>query len=127
MLFEEGHPLISREDWLEYQSFQRSPLCLSYSECVNRENLNLPYWFLPLALGVLVAGPGFLRPHYIAKLALASRGWSKRSADCNERKVGKTRLRVRRTNDRRYWIISRWLPGVPMYDTRSETIVCLFG
>jgi hypothetical protein len=124
-MFEEGHPIISREDWLGLQSFQCSRLSLSFSGCVNREDVDLPYWFLPLSRGALIAGPGLLRPHYNAKLA--SRGWTRRSADCYERRIGKTRLRVRRTNDGRFWLISRWLPGVRMYDSRSETIVHLFG
>jgi hypothetical protein len=126
MIFEEGHPVISREHWLEFRNFQLAPTSLRFSGRVNREDVDLPYWFLPLSRGALIAGPGLLGPHYDA--SLASRGWTRRSADVYERKIGKTRLRVRRTNDGRFWLISRWLPGVPMHsDRRSETIVDWFG
>jgi hypothetical protein len=132
MMFDEGHPIISRKDWMNFQLWMGDlpnwQLLTDFSGSVDRESIDLPYWFLPLSRGALIAGPGLLGPHYISKLALASRGWTRRSADVYERTIGKTRLRVRRTNDGRFWLISRWLPGVPMHsDRRSETIVHLFG
>jgi hypothetical protein len=124
MFFDVGHPLVSRKDWLQFSS-QLSPY---FSQAIDRETLDLPYWFLPLSRGVVVAGPLLLhRTGYRMRRGLLP-DWKRVRADVYQRSIGKTRLRVRRTNDRRAWIISRWRPGISMHsDVDSETLAHRFG
>ena len=130
MMFDEGHPIISREDWIKFQlwigDLQTQQLMIYFSGSVGRDCMELPYWFLPLSRGAILPGRHLFRHDYHPGLALP--GWIKRWADCYEQRVGETRLRVRRTNDGQFWLISRWPPGISMHsDRRSETIVHGFG
>jgi hypothetical protein len=130
MLFGPGHPIVSFQEWMKFRlsicNLQTSQLTRHLGGSVGRESIELPYWFLPLCRGVILPGPHLFRPDFDPNLA--SYGWTMRSAEVFERSVGKTRLRVRRTNDGRFWIISRWPPNVRMNsDRRSETIVHQFG
>jgi hypothetical protein len=123
-MFEPGHPIISRKDWLQFSG----QLSLYFSQAIDREQLDLPYWFLPLAGGVIVASPALLHRTGYKVGGPQPLGWTRVKAAVFQLKVGKTRLRVRRTNDGRFWIVSRWPPGVPMHsDKDSETLVHLFG
>jgi hypothetical protein len=130
MLFGPGHPIVSYQEWMKFRlaicDLQTCQLIRHLGGSVGRESIELPYWFLPLSRGAILPGPHLFRPDYDPNLA--SHGWTLRSAEVFERSVGTTRLRVRRTNDRRFWIISRWPPNVRMNsDRRSETIVHQFG
>jgi hypothetical protein len=130
MFFEPGHPIVSYQQWMNFRlemcDLQTSLIAPYFSGSVGRESIELPYWFLPLSRGVILPGPHLFRPDFDPNLAAL--GWTRRSADVFERTVDKTRLRVRRTNDGHFWIISRWPPNIRMNsDKRSETIVHRFG
>jgi hypothetical protein len=119
MLFE-GHPVVDRKHWI---SFCRN-LNPYFSRAIGREQLDLPYWFAPLAWGVIVAGPALLLRTACKESVL---GWTRRSDDVYQRAFGKVRVRVRRTNDG-YWLISRWQPGKSLRsDRNSETLLHSFG
>jgi hypothetical protein len=123
MLYE-GHPDVSQQHWLAF-SRQLSP---HFSQAISREQLDLPHWFLPLARGAIVAGPPLLRCTGCKVRGRRSPEWTRVKTNVFQRDVGKTRLRVRRTNDGRFWIISRWPPGVSrLSDKYSETLVHIFG
>ena len=120
MLFGPDHPVVDRVYWLSFSS-QLNP---SFS-AIGRERIELPYWFCPLSWGAIVASSGLLLTTGYTGSPL---GWTQLSADVYHLEVGKTRLRVRRTNDGLLWLISRWAPGVAMRsDQRSETLVHGFG
>jgi hypothetical protein len=130
MFFEPGHLIVSHQEWMNFRlaicDLQTCQLIRHLGGSFGRESIELPYWFLPLSRGAILPGPHLFRPDYDPNLA--PHGWTIRSAEVFERSVGKTRLRVRRTNDGRFWIISRWPPNVRMNsDRRSETIVHQFG
>jgi hypothetical protein len=115
------HPLVSRKDW---QGFS-TQLPIYFSKAFAREAADIPFWLLPLCRGVLAAGPYLLR---LTAYQDQRHDWVQIKPDVYQRVVGKTRLRVRRTNDGRLWIISRWPVGVKMRSERdSETLVHFFG
>src|ERR1700752_1170825 len=103
MLFGPGHPIVDRKDWLAFSS----QLSISFSRGINREHVELPFWMQPLALGVILPSPHLLRQ---TGYSGPQPGWRQLSAEVYHRALGKTRLRVRRTNDGKLWLISRWLP-----------------
>jgi hypothetical protein len=116
-----GYPVVAQNQW---QAFSIQPP-IHFSRAIGREAADIPFWLLPLCRGVLVAGP------YLLKLTAhpdQRHDWVQVKPDVYQRVVGKTRLRVRRTNEGRLWIISRWSAGVKMRSDRdSETLVHLFG
>jgi hypothetical protein len=121
MLFEPGHRTVHLEYWTA--SFRRN-LNPYFSRAIGREQIDLPYWFSPLAWGVIVAGPTLLLRTACKESVL---GWNRLSDDVYHRTFGKTRVRVRRTNDG-YWLISRWKPGKSMgSDRNGETLLHSFG
>ena len=122
MLFEPGHRWVERKYWTASFRYNLNPY---FSRAIGRERLDLPYWFSPLAWGVIVAGPALLLRTACKE---SVRGWKHLSDDVYHRTFGKTRIRVRRTNDGRYWLISRWPPGQSMgSDRNSETLLHHFG
>jgi hypothetical protein len=122
MLFEQGHPLISENDWRQFSN-QLSPY---FKNVLDREKIELPHWFVPLARGVLIASPFLLRS--LARKRRRPTGWTSLSLDTYQRAVGDTRLRVRRTRDGRFWAILRWPPRANLRSNkRAETLVHTFG
>jgi hypothetical protein len=121
MLFEPGHRAVERRYW----SCFCNNLNPNFSCVIGREQVDLPYWLAPLAWGVIVPSALLLqRTKYNGSLD----GWKQQSPDIYYREIGKTRLRVRRTNDGRLWLISRWSPGIPMRTDRDgETLAHDFG
>jgi hypothetical protein len=121
MLFEPGHRWVERKYWSASFCGNLNPY---FSRAIGRERLDLPYWFSPLAWGVIVAGPALLLRTACKESVL---GWNQLSDEVYHRVFGKTRVRVRRTNDG-YWFISRWQPGKSMRPDRiSETLLHSFG
>jgi hypothetical protein len=122
MFFEPGHPLVPENDWLQFSS-QLPPW---FTEAINREDIELPHWFVPLARGVVVASP-FLLSGFGRKGGRPS-GWAPLSPETYQRAIGETRLRVRRTQDGRFWVILRWPPRANLRSNkRAETLVHTFG
>jgi hypothetical protein len=122
MFFEPDHPLVPENDWLQFSS--QLPLYLKAA--LNRETIELPHWFLPLSRGALIASPFLLRS--LARKRRRPSGWTSLTADTYQRAAGKTRLRVRRTRDGRFWTILRWRPGANQRSNKTaETIVHTFG
>jgi hypothetical protein len=122
MLFEPGHHTVELKDWTA--CFRRN-LNPYFSRAICRDQTELPYWFAPLAWGVIVAGPALLL-RTACKVSVL--GWTRVDDKIYHRSIGKTRLRVRRTNDDQFWLISRWPPGKSMSsDRESETLVHGFG
>ena len=119
MLFD--HPVVERNYWTAFTSH----LNPYFSRAIGREQMDLPYWLNPLALGVIVNSPALLLRTRYAGPPL---GWTQLSPAVYQRAIGKVRFRVRHTNDGRLWLISRWPSGVSMgTDRNSETIVHQFG
>jgi hypothetical protein len=111
-------------DWRVFSS-QLSPY---FKEAISRESIDLPYWLNPMARGVLIAGPALLRGTAYKRYRGLPPEWKRVYRDIYQRNVGKTRLRVRPTNDRRAWLISRWGRGDAVHvDKHSDTLVFLFG
>lgn len=124
MFFDPDNPNVSRQDWQRF-SLQLPPY---FETTIDRETTEMPYWLSPLARGMLITGPMLLRQTGYTPNTRCPPHWTPLGSDVYHRDVGKTRLRVRLTNDRRFWILSRWRPGIRMSsDTYSETIVHLFG
>jgi hypothetical protein len=122
MRFEEGHPIISQNDWLQFSR----QLSLYFKTAINREAIELPHWYLPLSRGVLIAGPLLFRN--LARKRHRPSGWASLTADTYQRAVGETRLRVHRTRDGRFWTILRWPPGANLRSNKTaETLVHSFG
>jgi hypothetical protein len=119
MLFE--HPVVDRKYWASF-AHHLNPY---FSRAIGREQVELPYWFCPLARGVIVPSPTlFVRIGYSGPPL----GWTQLGDAVYHREIGKARLRVRRTNDGQFWLISRWPSGVSMHSDRdSETLVHQFG
>lgn len=122
MLFEPGHYAVELKHWTTCFCGNLNPY---FSGAIRRDQIDLPYWLTPLAWGVIVASPALLvRTRYSG----APLGWTQLNASVYHRQIGKARFRVRRTNDGRLWLISRWPSGVPMRTDRdSETLVHEFG
>jgi len=122
MRFEQGHPLISENDWRQFSN-QLSPY---FKNVLDREKIELPHWFVPLARGVLIASPFLFRS--LAPKRRRPTGWTSLSPDTYQRVVGETRLRVRRTRDGRFWTILRWPPRANLRSNKqAETLVHRFG
>src|SRR4051794_24099177 len=102
MLFDPSFPVFSRQDWLQLSQYHS----IYFSATISRENVELPYWLVPTARGVVLPSLMLLRRTGYTPAALPL-GWIRRAADDYELTVGKVRLRVRRSNDGRVWIISR--------------------
>jgi hypothetical protein len=118
MRFEPGHPHVPKNDWRQFSS-QLSPY---FKQAINREEIELPHWFVPLARGIVVASPYLLRS--FAHRRRRPSGWAFLSPDTYQRAVGDTRLRVRRTRDGRFWTILRWPPGANLRSNkRAQTVV----
>ena len=123
MLFDPSFPMISQKEWLKFSHGHS----FHFSAVISRENIELPYWLVPTARGVVLPNLLLLRRTGYTPGA-PPLGWVRRTADDYQLTVGKARLRVRRSNDGRVWIISRWPDRVPMHsDKYSETLVFLFG
>jgi hypothetical protein len=121
MFFEPGHRWVERKYWTASFRYNLNPY---FSRAIGRESLDLPYWFSPLAWGVIVSGPTLLLRTACKESVL---GWNRLSDEVYHRTFGKTRLRVRRTNDG-YWLISRWQPGRSMgSDRNSQILLHSFG
>jgi hypothetical protein len=122
MSYESHHPHVSENDWLQFSS----QLPLYFRQAIDREEIQLPHWFLPLSRGVLIAGPLLFRS--LARKRRRPSGWTSLSPETYQRDIGQTRLRVCRTHDGRFWVILRWPPRVNLRSHKqAETIVHLFG
>jgi hypothetical protein len=116
-----GNPNVPLKDWRSFSS-QLSPY---FREAISREDMDLPYWLKPMARGVILASSTLLRRtgSYVRGLP---RGWKRIRPDVYQLSIGKVRLRVQPTNDRRAWLILRWNRAVHS-EKDSETIVHRFG
>jgi hypothetical protein len=114
--------LISENDWLQFSR----QLPLYFRQAIHREAIQLPHWFLPLSRGILIAGPLLFRN--LARKRRRPSGWASLSPETYQRDIGRTRLRVCRTYDGRFWMILRWAPWANLRSNKqAETLVHRFG
>jgi hypothetical protein len=62
MMFEEGHPNVTLEDWQAFIEWQK--ICKQWSvidKVIDRSECCIPDWFVPLARGVAIASDALMR------------------------------------------------------------------
>jgi hypothetical protein len=103
MIYEPGHPNITPTDW---QAFRRDRSPYRFGEVIDRSELDLPDWFVPLARGVVMPSdfvldqvgcrPGSRRPCY----------WKHPTQDVFHFNQGQWGLTVERIGE--FWMAKRW-------------------
>ena len=130
MMFEEGHPNVTLEDWQAFIHWQNSlkgfPSRL-IDEMIDRDEARLPKWFVPLARGVAIASDALLREAGHRDGLHRPRGWRETSPQYFVRDLDWRRsLLVRESDETGLWTVERFSePRRHVDDT--EVLVHLFG
>jgi hypothetical protein len=129
MIYEVGHPHVTPLDW---QTFRKEFSSSLIGEVIDRSEIRLPDWFLPLARGVAIASDALLLKSGYRRPSDRPLGWRKRQCDVfNKRAVpGKDMsfdtLAVRQYAHQRWWTIERYHEGRKYEDT-TDVLVFVFG
>jgi hypothetical protein len=129
MIYQEGHPYVPLADWQEFRK-GFSPYLID--EVIDRSEIQLPDWFVPLARGVAIAGNHLLsRAHYYPG-SYRPRGWQKTHCDVFIKQAVRSKdmvfatLIVRQYRNQRWWTIERLHPD-RRYQDVSDVLVFNFG
>jgi len=123
-MFEAGHPDVPLLDW---ETFCKNISPFLIGEVVDRNEVKLPDWVLPLARGVAYASDHLLRTAGYRVGSSRPRGWKKTHWGVYRRDTDLTTLKVRGYSNQKLWMISRWNLNQPGGHYWSETLVYLFG
>jgi hypothetical protein len=130
MILEVGHPNVPLADW---QAFRKECWPSTIKEVIDRSEIKLPDWFVPLARGVAIASdhllhragyrPGSHRPH----------GWRKTECDVFEKRDVADKdmscvatLAVRQYANQDWWTIERYRED-RRYENVTDVLVYHFG
>jgi len=122
MMFEEGHPVVSLEDWKKFKQWVLPRLA---EKVLDRASLDFPPWFLPLARGAIVPSQRLLSEAGYIPGSRRPRGWIK-----NGEEYGKfltppdDGLIIRNCGG--LWTVERWA-AARRWQHSSEVLVHPFG
>ena len=123
-----GHPHIPLSDW---QAFKTSSPFL-VKEVIDRSEIKLPDWFVPLARGVAIASDHLLHRAGYRPGSYRPRGWRKTAVDVfikcpvADKDMNFANLAVRQYADQSWWTIERYREG-RNYEEITDVLVFDFG
>jgi hypothetical protein len=121
MFHEDDHPDTNLSDWMAFNK-DFSPYLIE--EVVDRSELNLVDWFVPLARGVAIASPALLRRAGYLPGMDHRPGWRELQTGIFKRAIDlDTKLMVRTFSNRGLWTIEHIISTAPF----AKTLVFLFG
>jgi hypothetical protein len=128
MLFEVGHPCVARSDWEQFR--KQLPLGL-IQDVIDRSEIKLPDWFVPLAPGIAIASDLLLLKCNDFHQSERPCGWRKSAPrSFLKRDIkgmdGAASLNVRRYAHQRWWTIERWRDDRERFDV-SDVLAFVFG
>jgi hypothetical protein len=129
MLYDVGHPSVPMSDW---QTFRKEFSPLLIGEVIDRSEIKLPDWFVPLARGVAIASDTLLRKAAYRHGSYRPRGWHKTHCDVFIKRTVADKdknfaaLTVRQYANQRWWSIERYHEGRKYEDT-TDVLVFVFG
>jgi hypothetical protein len=124
-----GHPYVTRSDWRQFgKEYSRSLI----AELIDRSEVEMPDWLVPLARGVAIAGDALLfKAGHRLGMDLPP-GWRQIYGDVFMRYIGPEGfedtqvLKVRQCCDQGLWTIERWREVRP-YNNSDDILVHQFG
>ncbi len=124
MIYEIEHPYTRLSDWKTFRK-EHSPYLIS--EVIDRSEIDLPEWFLPLARGVAIASPYLLSMVGCGAGSRRPRGWRSTDPHVFSRRLDRrTTLVVRRCDNLNLWSAERWRAEPPTAKS-DEVLVFRFG
>jgi hypothetical protein len=122
MFSEEGHPDVALSDW---ETFRREFSPYLVEEVVDRTEIELPEWYVPLARGAAVPSSFLLQRAGYRAGSHRARGWCKPHYDLLWKDIGPDSLVVR--GGKPLWQIERnGSPGRP-HNHPNKALVHVFG
>ena len=124
MFYDADHPDVSLSDW---QTFVRECPSDLIAELIDRSEIGLPDWFVPLARGVGIASDALLRKAGHGYGMHRPRGWRKIYCDVFDLDIADgLQLTVRQCDDQGLWTVERFSESRP-YQPSDELLVHEFG
>jgi hypothetical protein len=121
MFRDEQHPDVSLSDWTAFQRGFSPYLC---EAVMDRYEISVPKWFVPLARGVAIASPALLRRAGYLPGMHRHRGWHEMLTGILKRDIDlDSHLTVRNLLGGGLWTIEHWGSTTPF----AETLVFRFG
>jgi hypothetical protein len=111
MLCEEDHPDLSLSEW---KTFRRDCSPSVIEQVIDRKECKLPTWFVPRAVGAVVASPALLhRVGYLPGMD-SPPDWRELRPGYFERKLRRVKLVVRNIKGTSFWTVEwLWLGSSP--------------
>jgi hypothetical protein len=123
MICEPGHPTTTLRDW---ETFRREHSPYLIAEAIDRQECNLPPWFVPLARGVVIASAPLLRrAGYLPGTGCPPHWYEKGSGYFKRPLVSGSELMVRECEGTNRWTVERQHPNCSM--AADDVLVHLFG
>jgi hypothetical protein len=122
-------PHITISDW---QTFRKKFPPNVIREVIDRSEIKLPEWFVPLARGVAIASDTLLRKAGYRRPSERPSGWSQTECDvfikrtvADKEKIFST-LTVRQYDNQKWWTVERYHEG-RKYENITDVLVFDFG
>ena len=129
MLYDVGHPSVPMSDW---QTFRKEFSPLLIGEVIDRSEINLPDWFVPLARGVAIASDALLLMSGYRRPSDRPLGWRKTQCDVFIKRTVPDKdkrfatLTVRQYANQRWWTVERYHER-RKYEDITDVLVFVFG
>ena len=129
MIYDIGHPHVTSPDW---QTFRKEFSPLLIGEVIDRSEIKLPDWFVPLARGVAIASDALLLMSGYRRPSDRPLGWRKTQCDVFIKRTVPDKdksfatLTVRQYANQRLWTIERYHEG-RKYEDITDVLVFVFG
>ena len=129
MIYDVGHPHVPQSDW---QTFRKEFSPYLIKEVIDRSEITLPDWFVPLARGVAIASDHLLQKAGYRPGSYRPRGWRKTAFDVfikrpmADKDMSFANLTVRQYDNQSWWTIERYREG-RKYEEITDVLVFDFG
>jgi hypothetical protein len=129
MIYDVDHPHIPLSDW---QTFRKEFSRYLIKEVIDRGEIALPDWFVPLARGVAIASDHLLHKARYRAGSYRPRGWRKTECDVfircpvADKEMSFANLTVRQYANQSWWTIERYCEG-RKYEDITDVLVFDFG
>jgi hypothetical protein len=124
MFRDEGHPDVSLSDWNTFRGEFSGYLL---EEVIDRGDIKLPDWVLPLARGVAIPSPYLLNSAGYRPGLRRPKGWRKRHCDVYYKDIGSDSLVVRGYHGHHLWHVERNGSRGRPHGHPNMSLVHLFG
>ena len=129
MSYDVNHPDVPLSDW---QKFRKRFPSNVIREVIDRSEIKLPEWFVPLARGVAIASDTLLRKSGYCRPSDRPSGW--RQTECDvfikpavaDKDMGFAAIAVRQYADQSWWTVERYHEG-RKYENITDVLVFDFG